>query len=226
MGSPVVQDDFPELASTADVCTRLSQLLTLWSRFGTFLGWLLNSDGEISDDVLAGISDRTLPVGAVIMYGSHSPPSDKWMICAGQAINRADYEDLFNRIGTSFGIGDGTTTFNLPDFRDRCPVGAGTTYSAGTKGGAASAEVDLSHYHGVGKAQTNDNVNLVARGWSLTDTGATATVSISGDDVENTGTDALTTGDIATTTEIPSLKETTIPTVSPFQAIPFIIKVK
>lgn len=226
MGSPVVQDDFPELSSTADVCTRLSQLLTLWTRFGTFLGWLLNSDGEISDDVLGGISDRTLPVGAVIMYGSHSPPSDKWMVCAGQAISRTTYQDLFNRIGTSFGVGDDSTTFNLPDLRNRSPVGAGGTYTAGTTGGAESVKVDLSHFHGVGKAQTNDNLNLVSRGWSLADTGATSSVSISGDDVENTGTAALTSGDIATTTEIQSLKDTTIPTLSPFQAIPFIIKVK
>jgi len=226
MGSPVVQDDFPALASTADVCTRLSQLLTLWTRFGSFLGWLLNSDGDISDAVLEGVSDRTVPVGTVLMYASHSPPSDKWMTCGGQAISRATYSDLFSRIGTTYGIGDGSTTFNLPDLRDRFPVGSGSTYSPGGKGGAASVTANLEHSHGVGKSQTNDNLNLVSRGWSMTDTGSTASVSISGDDVENTGTAALTSGDISTTNEIPSLKSTTIATLPPYMALAFLIKVK
>ena len=72
MGSPVVQDDFPELASTADVCTRLSQLLTLWTRFGSFLGWLLDSNGNLSDDVLEGIADRTVPVGTGSSYAPNA----------------------------------------------------------------------------------------------------------------------------------------------------------
>jgi len=40
-----------------------------------------------------------------------------WMLCNGAAINRTTYSNLYNAIGTAWGIGDGSTTFNLPDLR-------------------------------------------------------------------------------------------------------------
>ena len=49
---------------------------------------------------------------------------DNWFICNGRSISRTDYSDLFAVIGTSFGAGDGSTTFNLPDFRDKTMWGA------------------------------------------------------------------------------------------------------
>ena len=49
---------------------------------------------------------------------------DNWFICNGREISRTDYSDLFSIIGTSFGAGDGSTTFNLPDFRDKTMLGA------------------------------------------------------------------------------------------------------
>ena len=226
MGSPVVQDDFPELASTADVCTRLSQLLTLWTRFGTFLGWLLDSNGELSDSVLSGIGDRTVPVGTILMYASHTPPSDKWMTCTGQAISRATFSDLFNRIGTTYGTGDGSTTFNLPDFRDRFPVGTGNSYNPNGNGGASTVTLNLEHFHGIGRTHANQNANFPVRNWSLSETGSTSSTTISGDGVENDGTASLLNGDLASTTEITSLKAVPVATLPPYRAVPFMIKVK
>lgn len=49
-----------------------------------------------------------------------------WLACEGQAISRATYKVLFEAIGTAFGVGDGATTFNLPDYRGRVPMGSGT----------------------------------------------------------------------------------------------------
>lgn len=49
---------------------------------------------------------------------------DNWFICNGRAISRTEYSELFALIGTSFGTGDGSTTFNLPDFRDKTMWGA------------------------------------------------------------------------------------------------------
>lgn len=46
-----------------------------------------------------------------------------WLFCAGQAISRATYAALFAAIGTAYGAGDGTTTFNVPDFRGRVSFG-------------------------------------------------------------------------------------------------------
>lgn len=62
------------------------------------------------------------PVGVVLPYAATSAPSS-WFICDGSAVSRATYSDLFTAIGTTFGVGDGSTTFNLPDLRGRMIVG-------------------------------------------------------------------------------------------------------
>lgn len=54
------------------------------------------------------------PVGAIIPYGGSTAPTG-WLICNGAAVSRTTYSDLFAVIGTKYGAGDGSTTFNLPD---------------------------------------------------------------------------------------------------------------
>ena len=64
------------------------------------------------------------PVGMLSMFGGSTAPS-KWLLCNGAAVSRTTYADLFTAISTTYGVGDGTTTFNLPDLRGRAPIGAG-----------------------------------------------------------------------------------------------------
>ena len=61
-------------------------------------------------------------IGTIIQWGSDTLPNG-WLLCDGSAISRTTYADLFAVIGTSFGEGDGSTTFNLPDLRGRVGVG-------------------------------------------------------------------------------------------------------
>lgn len=63
-----------------------------------------------------------LPVGIISPYAGNTPPNG-WLICDGSAINRADYPELFNIIGTTYGSGDGASTFNLPDIKGKVIVG-------------------------------------------------------------------------------------------------------
>lgn len=56
------------------------------------------------------------PPGAVMAFAMSTPP-DGWLKCNGQAVSRTTYATLFSAIGTTFGIGDGSTTFNVPDLR-------------------------------------------------------------------------------------------------------------
>lgn len=63
------------------------------------------------------------PIGAIILYGGANAPSG-YIICDGRAVSRTDYDKLFEKIGTTFGNGDGTTTFNVPDLRDKFAQGA------------------------------------------------------------------------------------------------------
>lgn len=56
------------------------------------------------------------PSGMVSMFGNSTAPSG-WLECNGAAVSRTTYSDLFANISTTFGAGDGTTTFNLPELR-------------------------------------------------------------------------------------------------------------
>jgi hypothetical protein len=57
-----------------------------------------------------------MPVGSIMPYGGTTAP-DGWLMCDGTAVSRTTYAELFTVVGTAFGEGDGTTTFNLPDLR-------------------------------------------------------------------------------------------------------------
>ena len=63
-----------------------------------------------------------LPTGVVLPYAGSSTPSG-WLLCNGAAVSRTTYATLFAVIGTTYGVGDGSTTFNLPDLRGRIPGG-------------------------------------------------------------------------------------------------------
>ena len=86
-----------------------------------------------------------VPTGAILPYGGSSAPSE-FLLCNGAAVSRTTYSSLFTVISTTFGVGDGSTTFNLPDMKDVFPMGKGTTYSTlGGTGGAATK--NLAHTH-------------------------------------------------------------------------------
>ena len=76
------------------------------------------------------ISGATLyadaPIGSIVAYGGATAPNG-WLLCQGQAISRTDYAELFAAIGTAYGSGDGSTTFNVPDGREATIKGAGLT---------------------------------------------------------------------------------------------------
>lgn len=75
---------------------------------------IISSGGSITGD--------TLPIGSITAYGKETAPAN-WLICDGSAVSRTSYADLFAVIGTKYGEGDGSTTFNLPNLKGRVPVG-------------------------------------------------------------------------------------------------------
>jgi microcystin-dependent protein len=62
------------------------------------------------------------PVGEITMWGTNTAPTG-WLICDGTAVSRTTYGSLFALIGTTYGVGDGSTTFNLPNLKGRVAVG-------------------------------------------------------------------------------------------------------
>lgn len=110
-------------------------------------------------DALAS-SAASVPSGSVFPYAGSAAPSG-YLLCAGQAVSRTTYSDLYSAIGTAYGNGDGSTTFNLPDLRGRVAVGkdnmnssdagrvtSGSTFDGDTLGATGGAEeVTLTEPH-------------------------------------------------------------------------------
>ena len=80
-----------------------------------------------------------IPAGTIVMTGASSAPTG-YLLCDGTAVSRSTYASLFAAIGTAYGTGDGSSTFDLPDLRDRFPLGKGTNNSTlGAETGSVSA---------------------------------------------------------------------------------------
>ena len=80
---------------------------------------VLTSDGT---DISWAASGGAVPAGTVIYHAANTPPTD-FIKANGAAISRTTYSNLFTAIGTTFGVGDGSTTFNVPDLRGEFPRG-------------------------------------------------------------------------------------------------------
>lgn len=89
----------------------------------------------------AGVGVDGGMTGEIRMWAAGTVPVS-WLECDGSAVSRTTYAALFSIIGTTWGVGNGTTTFNVPDLRGRAPVGAGTGsgLTARTLGVSAGAE--------------------------------------------------------------------------------------
>lgn len=110
-------------------------------------GNVLTSNGTTwQSSAVAGI-----PSGSVMDYAGSTAPSG-WLLCAGQAVSRSTYADLFTTISTTYGAGDGSTTFNLPDLRGRVAVGKddmnGTAANRITSGGSGITGTTLGNAGG------------------------------------------------------------------------------
>lgn len=89
----------------------------------------------------AFVMSNGAPTGVINMWGTGTAPTG-WLLCAGAAVSRTTYAALFAVIGTTFGSGDGSTTFNVPNYTNRTPYGT----TVGATGGSADAVV-VSHTH-------------------------------------------------------------------------------
>ena len=80
-------------------------------------------------------------------------PTSGWLLCDGSAISRTVYAALFAAVGTAYGAGDGSTTFNLPNLRGKVPQGAPTPQELGLSGGEATHVLSVNempvHAHSV-----------------------------------------------------------------------------
>jgi hypothetical protein len=76
-----------------------------------------------------------IPTATIVPWSSASVPSG-FLECNGAAVSRSTYSALFAIVGTTYGAGDGSTTFNVPNLQDNVPVGKSNNKSVGSTGGA------------------------------------------------------------------------------------------
>jgi len=103
-----------------------------------------------------------VPAGTINMFGGSSAPTG-WLICNGNAVSRTTYSSLFSIIGTTYGTGDGSTTFNLPNLKGKVVVGldsGDTSFDAlGETGGEKTHTLSVSempsHKHDIVNGTTD-----------------------------------------------------------------------
>ena len=110
----------------------------------------------------AFVTQNAVLTGALLMWPTGTAPSG-YLLCTGTAVSRTTYAALFAIIGTTFGAGDGSTTFNLPNYTNRMPYGT----TVGATGGSADAIV-VSHTH---TATVTDPQHSHSASSSVTDPG-------------------------------------------------------
>lgn len=122
----------------------------------------------------------TVPVGTIVDFAFASCTDTNWMICDGSPISRTTYATLFSVIGTTWGVGDGSTTFNIPDLRKRITLGArfgiansftndavgdGMSMISGTVGSVGGGEAYQYHYHLINMGNVTSNNDDITMLW-------------------------------------------------------------
>lgn len=144
---------------------------------GNTLSWATEAAAEAS--VEAFLIEDPNPIGSILQWSTNSAPS-KWLICDGSAVSRTTYDDLFAVIGETYGNGDGSTTFNVPDLRARVPVGKGTNVDGNNLSaafetlGATSYIADSATLSGEFKHTLTENETPIHKHFIATD-GSTGT---------------------------------------------------
>jgi len=77
---------------------------------------IFSDDVNQNFDVVYDAVNKLVPAGTIVAYGGNAAPTG-WLLCDGSEVSRATYNDLYAVIGSSFGGGNGSTTFNVPDLR-------------------------------------------------------------------------------------------------------------
>lgn len=125
------------------------------------------------------IMSDSVPIGAIQAFGGETAP-EGWLICDGSVVSRETYSDLFKVIGITYGSGDGSTTFNLPDLRGNVAIGVSNDYALGDAGGEKTHTLTIdempvhthtqdSHNHTLG-----DHSHSVQRALGVTGSGTWA----------------------------------------------------
>lgn len=149
--SPVTPQSAAEIvpSPSADLCTKIKLVfLRLPLLFSSLIDWMINPDGSLTSEFKDAASHF---VAGDIKTSLVASPTMGWLYADGREVSRASYPALFLAIGTTYGSGDGSTTFAIPDFRGRFLYGVSTTKPLHTVGGSETHQLTVaelpSHDH-------------------------------------------------------------------------------
>jgi microcystin-dependent protein len=96
------------------------------------------TDGSLVKQVGTNPVEYVGTFPGAVMWGAQSAVPNGWLAANGQAVSRSTYANLFALLGATYGTGDGSTTFNVPNLVDRTPITSGNLYALGATGGEAT----------------------------------------------------------------------------------------
>jgi len=195
----------------ADGQTPITGNLQMGGNLVTGMGAGVSATDAVTVAQLAAVN--SVVTGTINMWPTVTAPTG-YLLCVGTAVSRSTYAALFAVIGTTFGVGDGSTTFNLPNYTNRMPIGVGSTAALAATGGSKDAVVvshthtitDPGHLHSI--APTASGTSQAGSGWDGPGFGGSNTST------STTGISVNTAGVTGTNANLP-----------PYLGINFIIKV-
>lgn len=177
--------------SLEQLVTKYTQLL---EKVSALEGNLKAMDDKVTefDSKVTNATDNMCKAKAGFIYplaGDKVP--DGFLLCNGSSYSRTAYPELFAAIGTTWGAGNGTTTFNVPNLAERVPVGTGTGYALGATGGEATHKLTTdempSHSHTLGNPVGAGTGSTTGYMWSQStqNWGKMSTASVGGSEAHN-----------------------------------------
>lgn len=155
MSSPIKPADWcaTVVDASATLCSKIESFFQVPELLCEFFGWMFTPAGDFTESFEAMMQASVgVPTGSIIQFSTANVPTG-YLECNGQAVGRTDYPALFAVLSTTYGDGNGLTTFNLPDCRDRSIVGRSGTKPMGTTGGVDTILLTVnnipSHAHGL-----------------------------------------------------------------------------
>jgi microcystin-dependent protein len=130
-------------------------------------------------------TNATMPSGSIMQYAGATAPTG-YLLCDGSAVSRTTYSALFAVTNTTYGVGDGSTTFNLPNMQSRLPIGAGTgsgltLRTRGTTYGTETFTLVAGNIPSLTSSNAGSHSHTPASGGSIGNSGiSTANLAVSG----------------------------------------------
>ena len=100
----------------------------------------------VNQAIATSYSQGGAPIGSIIMWATSWSYPTNWIPCDGRPVSREEYPALFSLIGTGYGAGNGSTTFNLLNMQSRFPLGVGSGFTAGASGGTINQGAPTAFY--------------------------------------------------------------------------------